>query len=230
MGRKQKYSPEFKKQCCLDYLAGKSILQICQENGLPETLESSLYEWVEYYQKFGPSFFEPKSKNENYSPEFKERVVLEHLYAGVSQTQLAVKYGIPSRSTVRSWIKSYNKGLSKGEDHIMTSSKNSKKSSKKFTTEEKISAVSWCIENGRDYQKTAERFGCSYAQIYQWCQKADKHGSAALEDRRGKRKQVADLTEKEVQERYVRQLEADKERLEREVALLKKLQDIGRKW
>lgn len=235
MGRKSKYSKKFKIHCVQEYLSGKTFKLVSRENHLPKYGDSNVRKWVREFCEWGPECFDTKPTNNRYTPEFKLKVVREYLQDGVSQRDLSIKYGIRSKGTISRWVRSYNAGLTEGESSMKASNQNAKnnqerKKARKFTLEEKNQAVNFCIENNRDYQKTVDAYGCSYQQIYQWIRKVDEGGLGALEDRRGKRKNEEELSSEEKQTRYVKQLEADNERLQREVALLKKLKALERKW
>jgi transposase-like protein len=54
------------------------------------------------------------------------------------------------------------------------------------TFEERIEIVRYCLENGRNYQRTAETFALSYQQVYGWMKKYETAGERGLEDRRGR--------------------------------------------
>lgn len=61
----------------------------------------------------------------------------------------------------------------------------------------------------RNYQQTAEKFDVSYQQVRSWILKVDKAGFNALEDLRGRRKKVSELTEVEKLRLEVRRLKAE---------------------
>ena len=99
----------------------------------------------------------------------------------------------------------------------------------KTTQEERIEIVSYCIENGIDYVKTMEKYGVSYQQIYSWVRKYQEKGVAGLEDKRGKRKDPAEMDELERLRAEVRLLKAENKRKEWEIACLKKLEELERR-
>ena len=90
---------------------------------------------------------------------------------------------------------------------------------RKTTQQERLEAVKYCIENGNDYNLTAEKFQVSYQQIYLWTKKFSEMGEAGLEDRRGQRtiQQTPRTKEGELQEEiaklkhklYMTQVELD---------------------
>ena len=58
--------------------------------------------------------------------------------------------------------------ISPNKGGTIVANRKKKQSAKSFTKEQKIEAVKWCLENDKDYQKTAHHFGCTYTQIYNW--------------------------------------------------------------
>ncbi|HKK95533.1 MAG TPA: helix-turn-helix domain-containing protein [Anaerovoracaceae bacterium] len=54
--------------------------------------------------------------------------------------------------------------------------------------EEPLKIVKDCLAHDRDIKSTALKYGCNYAQIYQWVRKYEAGGEKTLLDRRGKRK------------------------------------------
>ena len=62
---------------------------------------------------------------------------------------------------------------------------------RKTTWEERIQIVLDCLGNGKDYQRTAETYGVSYQQVYQWVKKYEDGGDEALKDKRGRKKEEA---------------------------------------
>ncbi|MBG9979095.1 transposase [Ruoffia tabacinasalis] len=65
---------------------------------------------VRLYQQHGIDSLQPPNKNQHYSTEFREQVVQEHLVDKISINELAIKYNIPSRKTIHSWIFRYTNG------------------------------------------------------------------------------------------------------------------------
>lgn len=98
------------------------------------------------------------------------------------------------------------------------------------TYEERVEIVSYCIEQGNDYAAAIEKYGISYQQIYSWVRKYNEKGAEGLVDKRGKRKPGFEMTEPEKVRAENRMLEARNKRLETENAVLKKLEEIERRW
>ena len=125
------------------------------------------------------------------------------------------------------WIKKYNshktfKSHNKQGDRIMTNGR-------KTTYEERTEIVAFCISNNDDYQATADKFKVSYQQVYAWVRKYEANGYEALMDRRGKRKEAAELTESEKLSAQLKLIEAENRRLKMENDFLKKLKEVERR-
>ncbi len=101
---------------------------------------------------------------------------------------------------------------------------------KHTTYEERVEMVSYCIEHGNDYAAAMDKYGISYQQIYSWVKKYDENGVEGLVDKRGKRKPESEMTELEKLRAENRMLEARNKQLELENAVLKKLEEIERRW
>ncbi len=100
---------------------------------------------------------------------------------------------------------------------------------RKTTMEERIAIVEDCISNGNNYGQTAQKYNCSYGQVYSWVRKYKEKGVDGLADCRGKRKQEDQLSELEQLRAEVRMLKAEKKQQQMEIDLLKKLEDIERR-
>ena len=193
--------------------------------GVPK---QTLQDWIRKYETFGIEGFLP-SGNEKYSKGTKERAVNAYLNGEGSQAYICRKFKIKDRKTLRTWIKVYNShrelrpSRGRGSDIYMTKGRNT-------TYEERVEIVSYCIEHGNDYVATIEKYGVSYQQIYSWVRKYNEKGAEGLVDKRGKRKLESEMTELEKLRAENRMLEARNKRLELECAVLKKLEEIERRW
>ncbi|MED0717550.1 helix-turn-helix domain-containing protein [Aeribacillus composti] len=65
---------------------------------------------------------------------------------------------------------------------------------RKTTWNERIQIVLDCLGNGKDYKKTAETYEVSYQQVYQWVKKYENGKEEALKDKRGRKKEEAELS------------------------------------
>ena len=193
--------------------------------GVPK---QTLQDWIRKYETFGIEGFLP-SGNVKYSKGTKERAVNAYLNGEGSQAYICRKFKIKDRKTLRTWIKVYNShrelrpNRGRGSDIYMTKGRNT-------TYEERVEIVSYCIEHGNDYTATIEKYGVSYQQIYSWVRKYNEKGAEGLVDKRGKRKSESEMTELEKLRAENRMLEARNKRLETENAVLKKLEEIERRW
>jgi len=97
------------------------------------------------------------------------------------------------------------------------------------TLEERIEIVRYCIERGKDYGAAIERYQVSYQQVYSWVRKYEELGIAGLNDKRGRRKPLEEMTEVERLRAENRILQAENKRKKMEIAILKKLQEVERR-
>ena len=199
---------------------------ISDRYGVPIT---TLRHWIRKYQTFGAEGLMQRKGNQSYSAELKRCAVEEYLSGKGSLHDICVKYKIHSDLQLRNWIKVYNShrelrpSRGRGSDIYMTTGRNT-------TYEERVEIVSYCIEQGNDYAAAVEKYGVSYQQIYSWVRKYKENGAEGLLDKRGKRKPESAMTELEKLRAENRMLEARNKRLETENAVLKKLEEIERRW
>ena len=227
MGRRNKYPAEVKEQVVKEYLKGvKSATQLADELSINSY---TILNWTKKYQAFGIEAFLDKPRNKSYSKEMKESAIRDYL-AGIGSLQdIIIKYDISSHEVLRGWIKKYNRLETikdydpKGEVYMTKG--------RKTTIEERQEIVAHCIEHNYEYKVTAELYGVSYAQVYQWVKKYNESGYEGILDKRGKRKQDDQLSNEERLERKVKLLERQLELKERENILLKKVKEIeGRRY
>lgn len=227
MSRKSSYTVEEKIKASTDYLSGlKSASQIAIELNMGKHGQDVVYGWARKYRVYGASVFINKTKNNSYSQAFKERVVKEYLKGTNSLNELIIKFNIPSSSTLFTWIKMYN-------NHIELKEYDPKPevymaNTLKTTFEERIEIVKYCLAHDRDIKGTASKYGCKYAQLYQWVRKYEANGKTALIDKRGKRKQEDELSDLEKAERKIAQLKREKEKYRKKYELLKKAEERER--
>lgn len=229
MGRKVKYTKEQKIKASEDYIGGiKSAIKISEELGMGCSGRNEVRLWAKKYVQYGSSAFEERKENNSYSKEFKDKMIKEYLSGKGSIIDLALKYKLPSKETLRQWIKKYN-------SHIELKDYDPKPEvymadTLKTTFDERIEIVKYCLEHNRNIKETAAHFGCNYAQLYQWVRKYEKLGEEGLADKRGKRKKEEELDDIEKANRRIKQLEREKEELERKYELLKKAEERERWW
>ncbi len=155
------------------------------------------------------------------------QAVTEYLSGKGSLDTICKKFKIKSKSQLRRWISKYNnheklKSYSGGTGKIM-------EKGRKTTFEERIDIVKDYIESGTSYEEIAEKYGISYQQIYQWVRKYQEHGIDGLQDRRGKRKVLEDMTEIDRLRAELKMEQAKVKHLELENRVLKKLKEIERR-
>lgn len=224
---KPKYSSEQKIKACTEYILGqKTFTQLSLELGMSKFGRSTIRGWVNIYQKSGAIAFEPKDNNPSYSKELKQKVVKEYLLRKSSIEALAIKYNISARVTIQRWIKRYNCHMElkdydpKPEVYMANTLRT--------TYEERIEIVKYCLAHDRDIKGTAAKYGCNYAQLYQWIRKYESNGEETLIDKRGKRKNEDELTDLEKAEKKIAQLEREKEEYRKKYELLKKAEERER--
>jgi transposase-like protein len=223
--RKGKVSVEEKLRAIKSYLSGeKSAAQICSDFSIHN---QSFRNWIRKYNMNGENGLVITHKNKIYSEEIKYMAIHDYLDGNGSLENICTKYEIPSICSLQQWIKKYNshkifKSHNKQGDRIMTKGR-------KTTYEERTEIVSFCISNNYDYQATADKFKVSYQQVYVWVRKYEANGYEALMDRRGKRKEAAELTESEKLSAQLKLIEAENRRLKMENDFLKKLNEVERR-
>ncbi|WP_373370333.1 helix-turn-helix domain-containing protein [Irregularibacter muris] len=76
--------------------------------------------------------------------------------------------------------------------------------------------VKYCIENSKNYNKTATKYQVSYQQVRSWVLKYEELGVNGLLDRRRKRKSEGELIQVDKLKTEMKLLEAQNKRLEME--------------
>lgn len=225
MPQKSKLPPELKVKIVEDYLAGR--IGTANITNKYDIRANTLHDWVNQYQTQGPQGLVPKMKTTSYPAELKQQVVEEYLAGKGSCRDLCKKYVISKPEIIRRWIKKYNghvelKASGGGSEIYMTSGRTT-------TLEERIEIVEFCISNSKNYKATIKKYDVSYQQIYTWVRKYEEQGVNGLDDRRGKRKDAASMTEVERLKAEIKLKEAENKRLQIENELLKKLDEIERR-
>lgn len=220
---KTKISPEEKIKAVEAYLCGDGSRASWQEKLCIG--ETTLRDWISIYQSFGAEGLLHKSKQRNYSGETKRAAVEAYLSGSGSHEDIYRRFKIYSRTQLRNWIKQYN-----GHKELRTSGGQGSgiymTKGRKTTQEERVELVAFCLENGKNYVKVIEKYGVSYPQIYAWVRKYEEHGVAGLSDKRGKRKDISEMTEVERLRAENRLLQAQIKDKNLEVALLKKAKEF----
>ena len=225
MSRKVKYTVEAKTRAAERYLRGEaSAKEIATELGMPESGSRTVREWAAAYRENGIEGFHLKKGNSSYTAEEKQRAVEEYLQGKGSLREISRRYHIPSKNTLRRWIRVYNSNRElrdydpKPEVYVAMR--------KKTTKEERQEIVTYCLEHGKDYKGAAAKYEVSYSQVYQWVRHYEERGEAGLEDRRGKRKSDNEVDELERLWRENMRLKAKLQESERLNLLLKKVKEF----
>jgi len=142
MGRKVKYSYEFKLRCVKQVLNHHQTVEtISKLNGCHHT---TLHDWIRFYEKYGKKALLPR-KNKTYSLAFKLKVLQAIDKDSLSFSQACLEFNIPTKSVIMKWQKNFKdaglKGLKskpRGKPKSMTFKRAKKKSSKPLTREEEL--------------------------------------------------------------------------------------------
>jgi transposase-like protein len=201
-----------------------SVGELSERYQIPKV---TLYNWIERFEKDGISGLEDVKAWKSYSKELKLTAVRDYLSGEYSQYEIVRLYEISSRSVLQGWINKYNshrdlKDTPEGRTSSMTKGR-------KTTWDERLTIVSYCLKNGKNYHKTAEVYEVSYQQVYQWVKKFEHGGDGALRDKRGRNKEEIELSTEEKIKLEMKKLERENERLRAENAFLKKLEEIERR-
>jgi transposase-like protein len=187
----------------------------------------TIRKWKYLYETYGIEGLQKAKGWKHYSKELKLAAIKDYLSGNYSLIEVIRKYEISSGSVLEKWIKNYNghrefRGTRKRTENSMTKGRSTK-------LEERIEIVKYCLEKGKDYNQTAQKYNVSYQQVYQWVKKYMENGQDGLEDKRGHRKEENELTPEEKIQREMKQLEQENERLRAEIAFLKKLEELERR-
>ena len=131
MSRKRKYSNEFKLKVVEDYLSGKSggIRLLQHKYGVPHSM---IERWIRLYELHGVEGL--CNSSGTYSGEFKIHVI-EYMHAnGLSLTEAANIFCIPSRTTVAKWERIY---YEEGPDALLEERRGRKDMGKKKSSKPK---------------------------------------------------------------------------------------------
>ena len=216
---------ENKLKAVLEYLEGNTT-QVAMAKKYGVSI-ASFQRWIRKYIAEGTEGLKPSVTTKKYSAELKYAAVLDYLSGVASQEEICKKYKISSTTQLRNWILWYN-----GHNELNDSPSGGKKlmtKARKTTFDERIEIVEFCIENDKNYALTMEKYSVSYQQIYLWVRKYEQKGIDGLIDGRGKAKAESDLTELDRLKAQNQILEAEKKRLEMEINVLKKLQEVERR-
>ena len=183
-------------------------------------------QWKRLYDSEGIEGLRQRRKKRQYSQDFKEKIVQEHIQENTSFSKLVTKYGLRSEGMVANWFRDYTIGK---KTYPNRNQRNQKmKNGRKTTQIERIEIAQWAIANNYAYHEAADHFNVSYQQVYTWVKKLNNGGTDALSDRRGKNKSTP-LTELDKARLEIKELKAKNKYLEMEKDLSKKLEEIQRR-
>ncbi|WP_373284479.1 IS3 family transposase, partial [Pullulanibacillus pueri] len=216
---KRGYSVEFKCKVLIAYRNRDcSIKDFCSKFNI---VKNTLMNWLDLYENYGVEGLKESTTWKPYSKDLKEAAVRDYLSGKYSKNEIVKMYKISSRSVLHRWINHYNslrelKDTSKGRTSSMTKGR-------KTTWEERLDIVKYCLGNGKDYQKATETYEVSYQQVYTWVKKYEEGGDDGLKDKRGRKKEEAELTPEEKTKIEIKKLERENERLRAENLFFKKV-------
>ncbi len=223
MSRRNKITDEERMSAVQEYLNGEgSYRSIAKKYGIDYERFRQL---VIRAQAEGIESIKNSHTNKKYPAEIKIAAVKDYLEGKGSQVEICKKYRITNNSILIQWIKCYNNGKDFKErtrsERGITMNKG-----RKTTQEERVEIVAFCIENGKDYGLSMEKYGVSYQQIYSWVRKYEAKGVEGLTDRRGKAKPEDELSEADRLRMENKILQAKLKDMEMENKLLKKLREL----
>lgn len=227
MGRKTKYSKEFKLEIIKRYLQGVSASTLANEYGMTNSMRREILKWVRKHKEIGESAFDESSTNKSYSRDIKLQVIQDYINGVDSLEGLANKYNISNKSIVMNWVKKYNDGIKindynpKGDVYTMKS--------RKTTFEERLEIVKYVLANDNDYKGAADKYTVPYASVYQWVKKHNECGENGLKDNRGRpsyNESKKELTTEEKQAIEIEKLKRELERQKMIIEVLKKNEEI----
>lgn len=218
----KRYSRDEKYEILMNYYNG--VLTISDIANEFNVHRHTIYEWLHKYEEFGIEGLKQAERWARHTEELKLAAVTDYLSGNYSQMEIILKYKISDKSVLKRWIKLYNghsqlKSAGKGMNQTMIKGRPT-------TWEERIQIAKDCLAYGKDYRRSMELYHVSYQQIYQWVKKYEEGGDQALQDMRGKKKTEEKLTP---EQKRMKQLEQENERLRAENAFLKKLEEIERR-
>lgn len=226
MSQKSKISFEDKLEAVTQYLEGKaSSSELAHQYGVDR---STIRKWIKMYQSQGPEGLQPTKHNQSYTTEFKLSCVEAYKLGEGSLLEIASKFGLRDTYQLRQWIIKYN-SHQELKDYNPTPEVY-EMASRKTTKEERLEIVQYCLDHDSNYKETAQKFGCSYAQVYNWCRKYKLDGLEGLTDNRGRKRSEDELSELEKANRRIKELERRLEISEKESEFLKKVRELERGW
>lgn len=206
---------------------GYSKKSVAKEYGVDR---STITNWIRKFKVDGMDGLKVTSTKKRYHSTLKLNAVQDYLSGEYSLNDVCLKYNISDSSVLRVWIKKYTKGETNKSSSKGRSTLNK---GRKTTYEERVKIAQYTIAHEKNYQQAADHYQVSYQQVYGWVQKYLTGGEEALEDRRGKSPETKSdhlLTEEERLQLRIKELEKLNAHQAAEIGLLKKLEEIKRRW
>lgn len=225
---KQKFPAEIKIRIVESILDGKTTQGKAAD--MLGVNKATIQGWIHVYQTFGPAGFAAGKTAQIFTEKEKKAAVEEYLQGKGSLADISRKHRIRTKCTLLKWVEQYNNHIEFREPgtHGEHRSEVYMRTGRATTQKERIEMVSYCIEHGTDYALVVEKYGVSYSQIYSWVKKFKESGVQGLEDRRGKKRLVSEMSEVEQLRAENRLLKKQAERLELENIVLKKRKELER--
>lgn len=157
MERKVKYNYEFKLLCVEEVLNNhRSTESVSIEKDISQT---NLRRWVGFFRKYGREGLVSR-KNQNYSSDFKLKVMLTIDKKSLSLSEACLFFNIPNEAVIINWQRKFEEyGVSglehkpKGRPKSMTYKRAKKKSDKPLTREEELLLENESLRMQVDYLK-----------------------------------------------------------------------------
>lgn len=142
MGRKVKYTYEFKLRCVKQVLINhQTVEDVSKLYGCHHT---TLHDWIRFYEKYGKKALLPR-ETKVYSIPFKLKVLGAIDKDSLSLSQACLEFNISTKSVIMKWQRNYKKdgilGLNnkpRGKPKSMEFKRTKKKSNKPLTREEEL--------------------------------------------------------------------------------------------
>lgn len=193
-----------------------------EEAGVHQT---TIRDWAGLYEAEGATALLPVDKKIPYPKKTKEAAVKAYLAGQGSLREIAQQYNIRSASLLTHWLKIYNTHGSFEESGESNMSK-----ARKTTVDERWKIVQDCLLSKQTYHEIAKKHQVSYPQVRYWVKKYEEAGSEGLEDRRGHRTgSLPGRTQEEQLRIDLAQEKKEKQQLQMEVDLLKKVKEYERR-
>ncbi len=225
---KQKFPADLKVKIVESILEGKTTQG--KASALLGVNKATIQGWIHIYQTFGPEGLAPRKTAQILTAKEKKAAVEDYLKGKGSLADVCKRHGIRSKCALLKWVEQYNHhiGFRAPSTNGAHRSEVYMRSGRSTTQKERIEMVSYCMDHGMDYALVVEQYGVSYNQIYSWVKKFQESGVAGLEDHRGKKRLVSEMSEVEQLREENRLLRKQNEKVELENIVLKKRRALER--